>query len=384
MDKRIKLGLIFSLNERWIGGTYYILNLISALKTLPTEKQPQIIILSNNVNDFKIAQQTNYPFLEFKNPFLSKRNLVEKVIDKINKIIFGKYIIDKSLSQKDVDVIFPANNDNVYKKITNKIYWFADFQHIALPQYFSEDELHNLGAVLQEIGKSQHHLILSSQNAKSYWDKIIIDKNCKVSVIPFAVTHPNIDDEDIKELLIEFNISEPYYIVSNQFWAHKNHIVVLKAILILLQNKNNFQFIFTGKGDDYRNEGFFKTILSFIDENGLNPHVKILGLIDRKKQLKLMQHSLAVIQPSLFEGWSSVIEDAKALRCKIIASNIAVHYEQLGNNGIFFDKNSENDLADKILHNSNKKGLIEIPYTENVKTFASKFLDVIENSIHVA
>ena len=341
MGKRIKLGLIFSHNERWIGGTYYILNLISALKTLPTEKQPQIIILSNNKNDFQIAKETNYPFLECRNPFLFRRNLAEKIIDKFHKIFFGKYIIDKRISRTNLDVIFPANNDYVYQKITNKIYWFADFQYVELPHFFSKDELHNLDSFIKGIAKSNQHLILSSKNAKTYWDKINIDKNCKVSVIPFAVTHPSIGDVDIKELVQEFKLQEPYFIVSNQFWAHKNHIVVLKAIMILLHNKNDFQFVFTGKGDDYRDEGFYKTILDFIDVNALNKNVKILGLIDRKKQLKLMQHSLAVIQPSLFEGWSSVIEDAKALGCNIIASNIDVHYEQLGNEATYFDKNNE-------------------------------------------
>jgi hypothetical protein len=37
MAKRIKLGLVFKYDESWVAGSYYILNLLQALKTLPTE-----------------------------------------------------------------------------------------------------------------------------------------------------------------------------------------------------------------------------------------------------------------------------------------------------------------------------------------------------------
>ena len=40
-------------------------------------------------------------------------------------------------------------------------------------------------------------------------------------------------------------------------------------------------------------------------------------------QLRLMKESLGVIQPSLFEGWSTVIEDAKALNKKSISFFVA-------------------------------------------------------------
>ncbi len=49
-----------------------------------------------------------------------------------------------------------------------------------------------------------------------------------------------------------------------------------------------------------------------------------------------MQNSLAIIQPSSFEGWSTVVEDAKALNQNIIVSDIAVHREQLPGHSYFF------------------------------------------------
>ena len=58
-----------------------------------------------------------------------------------------------------------------------------------------------------------------------------------------------------------------------------------------------------------------------------------------------MQNAQAVIQPSLFEGWSTVIEDARALNKFVIASDLDVNKEQLQTNVRFFERNSAQALA---------------------------------------
>jgi len=381
MSKRLKLGLIFSVNDAWIGGTYYILNLISALKSLPEIDQPFITILSKNESDYLIAKETGYPFLKFHNPYSTTRNIIEKIVDKIHKIVFNKYIIDKRITAKQVDVLFPANNEWVFEKIENKLFWFPDFQHIVYPGFFSSDEIKNRNEAVNQIAQSNQNLLLSSNAAKADWDALAIKKNCTVHVIPFAVTHPHLDDVMISEVLDEFGIKGKYFIVSNQFWVHKNYMVVLKAALLMSRENAELQFIFTGKEDDYRHPGYFKTITDFVTSNNLATNIKMLGLIDRKKQLRLMQYSTAVIQPSLFEGWSTVIEDAKSLGCAIIASNIAVHKEQLNNDAFYFDPLNEYDLAEKINECLAKKSQRSLNYQTNIESFGKSFLEIIKKAV---
>ncbi|MFM6026689.1 MAG: glycosyltransferase, partial [Dolichospermum sp.] len=50
-------------------------------------------------------------------------------------------------------------------------------------------------------------------------------------------------------------------------------------------------------------------------------------------------------QPSLFEGWSTVIEDAKSLGKNLIASDLDVHLEQSPINCRFFNRSSAEELA---------------------------------------
>jgi hypothetical protein len=106
--------------------------------------------------------------------------------------------------------------------------------------------------------------------------------------------------------------------------------------------------------------------------------VKFLGFIDRTEQLKLMDSALAIIQTSLFEGWSTVVEDAKAQSQYIILSNLNVHKEQIRENCRFFDPHSPAELAGIIEETISKTPVRkQIDYHTNIKNFARDFMSVI-------
>ncbi len=73
--------------------------------------------------------------------------------------------------------------------------------------------------------------------------------------------------------------------------------------------------------------------------------MRFLGFLPRADQLALMAGAVAVVQPSLCEGWSTVVEDAKALGRHVIASDIAVHREQLATGADFFAPDDAEALA---------------------------------------
>ena len=103
-----------------------------------------------------------------------------------------------------------------------------------------------------------------------------------------------------------------------------------------------------------------------------------------------MRQSLAVIQTSLFEGWSTSVEEAIALGKQIILSDIPVHREQNPKQGVYFDPNAPVQLA-SILENIFERGELDKlnPDKEAVvletkirqRNYAEKFLDIVEHAI---
>ena len=107
----------------------------------------------------------------------------------------------------------------------------------------------------------------------------------------------------------------------------------------------------------------------------------MLGVISRADQLQLMRHSQAVVQPSLFEGWSTVIEDARSLQVPVLASNLAVNQEQLGNGGTYFDPHKPDELA-ALLKDYPERKLDERfykDYTQRVKEAATVLLNIFRH-----
>ena len=370
MGKRTRLGVIYSYNDKWIGGSYYIMNMISALKTLPDESQPFIIILSNDIVHFNQITSIGYRYLSYVNPYNVDSNIFIKQIRRwiINYNI--KKLLDKILLKFKIDVLFPANNESCYSLIKNKIYWVPDFQHLLFPENFSDFEIERRLRLIKSIALSEAKLLLSSKTAKQHWDSLAFEKKCSVVISPFAVTHPDISNIDYMSLADEFSLKKPYFIVSNQFWRHKNHFIVLEAIFLLFRKGYDFEIVFTGNYIGQDCENTFKKFYDFCKNSEFSFNVKILGLINRDKQLALMNYSLAVIQPSFFEGWSTVVEDAKSLSKFIIASDIEVHREQLSSNVLFFDPLNSVDLSECCLKVLRKEvSVIKYDYSIAIKNF---------------
>ncbi len=82
----------------------------------------------------------------------------------------------------------------------------------------------------------------------------------------------------------------------------------------------------------------------------------------------LMLRSIALINPSKFEGWSNTVEQAKSLGKKIILSNITTHKEQIGKNFFYFNSDSYFELS--IILQKLSKNFKEIKnFKKNITTY---------------
>jgi len=372
--KRKKIGIVFGWDESWAGGLYYLLNVIHALNTLPEGEKPELFIYDSNERNLSALSNIHYPYLYYKNS-LKNLNLVERIINKLCRKLTG-YNVFSMENIGIIDHYFPLyeyRNDLIYDYYKSKrIFWIPDFQHKHLPEYFSSKELELRDRIFGSVANKNVRLVLSSNDAREDFVRFFPKYKCKIFVVPFAVTLPPIDHLTRNEIIKKYGLNEIFFIAPNQFWAHKNHIIILRALKILKQKGVYTQIVFTGKEDDYRNQNHVGNLKQFILENQLNDYIKSLGFIDRADQLKLIQESIAVIQPSLFEGWSTVVEDSKALNKGLILSNLKVHHEQCGQNVLYFDPNNEVELANHIifvLENIDIKPFYPLDYSSNVIKF---------------
>lgn len=380
MGDRKKVGIIYEYNENWIGGTYYIQNLISALNSAISDDFKPILYIYTEKDDHfeQLKSITHYPYLK-RGSYYAKRNILQKIINKVCKLLLNKE--PYSYLNKEVEVVFPAINGAMFRPDQKLIYWIPDFQEHYLPEFFDKNDIIVRKEYQKFILSKPNNLLFSSLAVQSDFNKIYPNSIVKQFVLPFAVSQPN--KKGLKNCLSKYNITTSYFICCNQFWKHKNHITVLEAIKILKEKGENPYVVFTGKEQDHRHPDYFKQIKDTVLALGIENNVSFLGFIDRDDQLSLINYSVAVIQPSLFEGWSTVIEDAKSLNASIIASDIEVHKEQLKTYTKHFFFNSQNTLElsenmSALLKNSDTiEDKCDYNYAITIENFGNEFMKIV-------
>ena len=378
--KRDKIGLRYQPTSNWIAGSYYVLNIVHALNTIADSEKPVIVVFCNTDEDFDdLKKQTSYPYLKKRIIFPtwnSKYAIFMRVLRKLTRIDLGDY--EKIPTRWDnMKFVYPFSSLDDKQTIKSKcLGWIPDFQDKYLQYLFSDDELRSRNDAQKSFIEYNVPLVFSSNDARNDFLKFHPEgKELKTFILQFAVTHPDFSQESIENLKIKFGITKKYFFCANQFWTHKNHLFLFEAYKKAKDKGLDLQLVCSGKLSDYRDKEYSAKIRTFIRDNNLEDDIKILGFIERTEQLCLMKNSYAVVQPSLFEGWSTVVEDAKCLNKFIFLSNLRVHQEQTSSNVCFFDPYNKADLVEKLLNV--KPEIVKVDYKKNIKTFAEQILQII-------
>lgn len=379
MAKRPKIGICVFNPDVSTGGYYYSLNLIKSALYLNDKEKPHLVIFFTNTKHLDEIKNIGYPYLSFL-PYIRKISILEKIINKFsNKLGFG--FLFNNYPKNTVSFVYPcefifdSNTDPLGK--LKKVYWIPDFQEKYYPDFFNKEDLENRDNRAKGISKTKSIIAFSSNSAATDYSKYYPNHSTKVKILRFTSIIPAISSVDPSNVLAKYGILKPYFISPNQFWIHKNHQTVLDAALLLKQKGIDFNILFTGKEYDYRDPEYTNKLKSFVAQNHLQDSIRFLGFIDRIDQLVLMKNSISIIQPSLFEGWSTVVEDTKAINHRIILSDLPVHLEQINENVVFFERLNPIDLAEKIEQSIiSSSPITPLDYSKKIEQFAKEFANL--------
>ena len=346
-NKKYRLGIIFNTNPKWTGGLIYILNIIKTLNFLDDKNKPTLIILYNPTSK-KYINEIDYPYLEIVQHNFSSiyKGYIESFLKNKNTFVHDLVV------NHNLDAIFPMHDYPVKSKLDAKLVsWYADLQHMYYPQFFTKRKRIERNARIKLILKNSKDLVVSSQAVKDDFFKFFkVPKKLNIHIYHFVSIIEGITDMTFDEIRAKYDLPVHYYMISNQFHKHKNHKVVFEAVAELKKKGIKVSIGITGRFPDEPDSPYMKELHDIINKNDLKSSIKFLGLIPRGDQFLLMKYAKAIIQPSLFEGWSTVIEDARSLQVPVIAANLNVNIEQLEEKGTYFEPHNVAQLV-SILEN---------------------------------
>ena len=264
--------------------------------------------------------------------------------------------LEKKLIKHGCDLVYfvtPSNLAIGLQKL-NYIYTLWDLCHIEMLEF---PEVRNFNTFFTREKNYQYSLqsallILTESKklidvAKHHYG---IDSTRFLSM-PFSPT-PFISKSYARkknEILKIYNLSKGYFFYPAQFCAHKNHIRILQA-LIILRDLHNWtpNFVFSGK--DYGNMDHIK---KFIKDNNLGLQVKLLGFVPSEHMRGLYENDSAVVMPTYFGPSNLPPIEAWSLGLPLIYSNHLS--EQSGKAALLFNPDDPKGLSNAMLLSTKPK-----------------------------
>ena len=340
-------------SNSWLGGINYFKNLLIAISKLDTKKIQPILFFGTKEDKKTINYFSSYGEI-VQSKILDKDNFWGILNAVSMRLLNWSFSLERLFIENNIDVVSHSRFITNNKKIKT-INWIVDFQHVHLPKMFSIIDRLYKDILFTRYAKYSDLVILSSFNALKDYKKIYPKYIKKAFVLHFAsqISESTEKCTNIAKVKKKYGFEGKYFFLPNQLWKHKNHMVVLEAVNYLKERGKKVKVVCTGNMNDYRNSTYANEIKEYLRTHKLENDIRFLGLINAEEFLTLFKNSLAVINPSLFEGWSTTVEEAKSLNKDIILSDIEVHREQNPNRGVYFRPNDHVALAQILLEKWN-------------------------------
>jgi glycosyltransferase involved in cell wall biosynthesis len=167
----------------------------------------------------------------------------------------------------------------------------------------------------------------------------------RIKVVPFPTPKYILGSKVSETIDPQIIKSRDFIFYPAQFWAHKNHTVILLALKILKQKfGKTINVVFTGS-----DQGHMDFILAQIKKLELEDQAYSLGFVKHQQLITLYKEAKMLVFPTFFGPDNIPPLEAFALSCPVVASNIPGAKEQLGDAALLFDPTNENELAECIL-----------------------------------
>ena len=265
-----------------------------------------------------------------------------KIFALINNYIFKDF---KKLIENNSDILISPNVIlNHYNLNIKTVLCIHDIQHVYFPQNFSKYEITKRYLTRNNSVRSCDYLIASSNFLKKQLYNFFKKKKNSIKVISEGVDLSLFKKKNyINRIINNIKLPKKFIFYPSQFWPHKNHLLLLKAVYNLKKKNKKINIVFCGGKKNY-----FNTVMNYINKNKLST-VIYLGNIQLKNVIKAYNLCTAVVMPSVEESSSLVLKESVAIGKPFLAAKTNTFKEKSKEFKIkTFDINKISDFENKI------------------------------------
>jgi len=223
-----------------------------------------------------------------------------------------------------------------------------DLQYHYYPQFFSEEDRLCRERNFRETSRLANKLICISEYVrKTVLENSNLEPDRAISV-PIQLFHrlKKPSTQDVDSILQRLGLSgKEFLLYPANFWAHKNHRMLITAFAIYRARhpESNLRLVCTGALENEK-----KVLQEAVYRMGQKDWIILPGFVTEEEFTAIFASCLALVFPSLYEGFGMPVLEAMALENPVICSNVASLHEVAGDAAFYFDPRKPRQIVNAI------------------------------------
>ena len=330
MVNKLLINLSFILKKS-TGTTTYALNLVNYLYSL----QPKLITTS------PLAQHDCYLISDDKT---SEQGLKGH----FNRLVWTQFQLPKIYRELKSQLIFSPISEAPLWSQCRSIVMVHDFIPLRFPKRFSPLTPYHRYYVPQVLKQSEHLICNSQSTAQD------IVKFCNIpanKITPILLAYDANHFRPIIEKDSQSRSLYPYFLYIGRHDPYKNISRVISAFANL--KSREYQLWLSGPSD----KRYTPALKQQAQELGVADRVKFLDYVPYEDLPRIIGEAIALVFPSLWEGFGLPVLEAMACGTPVITSNLSSLPEVAGDAAILIDPYRVEEITDAMQAIANDTGL---------------------------
>jgi glycosyltransferase involved in cell wall biosynthesis len=175
----------------------------------------------------------------------------------------------------------------------------------------------------------------------------------RIAILPFVpaphivATNPVEQAAGVKS---RFSLPDRYWFYPAQFWPHKNHEAIVRALgLLRSRGRQDIHVVFCGSHGDALRARTYRAAMQLAVDLGVAAQVTSLPYVPDEAMPGLYLGSVGLVMPTYFGPTNIPILEAWRLGRPVITSNIRGVRDQAGAAALLIDPESPEELAESML-----------------------------------
>ncbi|MEW6172015.1 MAG: glycosyltransferase family 1 protein [Bacillota bacterium] len=174
----------------------------------------------------------------------------------------------------------------------------------------------------------------------------------RVKVLPFlpaCYLAVDVPETELRRVRLHYNLPERYVFYPAQFWPHKNHMRILKAVDLIKKDYGvKIPVVFCGSYTGEIRKRTFEEVMSLSRRLRFGDQVRYLGYVPDEDMSCIYAGAVALVMPTFFGPTNIPVLEAWAFGCPVLTSDIRGIREQAGDAAVLADPRSVESIADGI------------------------------------